>query len=207
MASNPLSSKLRIGVALLLLSPLAFAQKPAKPETGATRERAAVLATLQRGKEFEVNRVTYRHLPEVLAVERASPAEGPSAAVARLGASGGEIIETRGKLVIYRSAQRRQAYADRVGETNVYPAVLNTHSGNIGVLTGVIVVKPKSMADAQNIATSHGLEIVKAYAQLRTVMLRVPHETDILGAADALAKDARVASAYPEIIEQLRKPR
>jgi hypothetical protein len=200
-------SKLCIALVLLMLSPLALAQKPATPETSAAKERAAMIATLRQGKEFEANRVTYRHLPEVLAVERASQSEGPAAAVARLGASGGMIIETRGRLVLYRSAQARQPYADRVGETIVYPTVLNTHSGKLGVLTGVLVVKPKSMADAQNIATSHGLEIVKAYAQLRTVMLRVPHKTDILDAADALGKDARVASAYPEIIEQLRKPR
>ena len=166
-----------------------------------------MIATLRRGKEFEVNRVTYRHLPEVSAVERTTQSEAPSAALARAGASGGEVIETRGKLVFYRSAQTRQPYAERVGESNVYPAVLNTHSGKIGVLTGVLVIKPNTMADAQNIAASHGLEIVKAYPKLRTVLLRVPRKADILAAAAALAKDARVESAYPEIIEQLRTPR
>jgi hypothetical protein len=202
-----MSSKLRIAVLLLLLSPLAFAQKPAKPETGKAKERAAMLATLQRGKEISVNRVLYRHLPEVFAVERASQSEAPAAAVARLGASGGEVIETRGKLVLYRGAQARQPFAERVGASTVYPTVLNTHSGSIGVLTGVLVVKPKSMADARSIATSRGLEIVKVYPQLRTVLLRVPHQADILEAAAVLGNDARVASAYPEIVEHLRKPR
>lgn len=202
-----MTSKLCIALVLLLLGPSALAQKPAKPETSTAHERAALIATLRRGKEFEANRVTYRHLPEVLAVERASQSEAPSAAVARLGASGGKIIETRGKLVLYRAAQARQPYADLIGESHVYPTVLNTHSGNIGVLSGVLVVKPKSMDDAQGIAAGHGLEIVRQYPRLRTVLLRVPHQADILDAAAAVAKDARVASCYPEIVEHFRKPR
>ncbi len=202
-----MSTKLCIAVALLLLNPLAFAQQPAETRTGPANERAALIATLRHGKEFEANRVTYRHLPEVLAVERASPAEAPASAIARTGASGGKVIETRGKLVLFQSAQARQPYIERIGESNVFPTVLNTHSGNIGVLTGVLVVRPKRMLDAPSIAASHGLEVVKQYKQLGTVLLRVPHQADIVDATAALAKDARVADAYPEILERLRKPR
>jgi hypothetical protein len=202
-----MSTKLRIALVLLLLNPLAFAQKPARPETSAAKERAAMIATLRQGKEFEANRTTYRHLPEVLAVERTSLSEAPTTAIARIGVSGGKVIETRGKLVLFRGAQARQPYAERAGETNVYPAVLNTHSGNIGVLTGVLVVRPKAMANAQRIAASHGLEFVKEYKQLGIVLLRVPHQADILDAAAALAGDVRVADAYPEILERLRTPR
>jgi hypothetical protein len=199
--------RLRIALCLLFFAPLAFAQKPARPESGQANSRAAMLANLQHGKEFTVNRTPYRHLPEVFATERSSQSEAPTAALARLGSSGGDLIESRGRLVLYRSAQARQAYAERIGESNVYPTALNTHSGGIGVLTGVLVVKPKNMTDARAIASSHGLEIVKEYPQLRTALLKVPHKADIIDAAAALGKDPRVASAYPEIVEHIRTPR
>jgi hypothetical protein len=63
------------------------------------------------------------------------------------------------------------------------------------------------MADADAIATSHGLQKSKAYPQLQTVFYEVKPGADIADASAALQADARVELAYPEIIEHVRVPK
>ena len=77
---------------------------------------------------------------------------------------------------------------------------------NLGVLTGMQVVKPKNMADAAAIAGSHGLETVKAFPHLRTVFYRVKTTNDIADVAAGLQADLRVENAYPEIVEHVHIP-
>ena len=89
----------------------------------------------------------------------------------------------------------------------MYPTVVNTRTGTLGVLTGTLVVKPKSMADAAAIANSHGLQKGKEYPQLQTVFYRVKSNTDIADVAAALQADSRVETAYPEIFEHVRLPK
>ena len=55
--------------------------------------------------------------------------------------------------------------------------------------------------------SSHGLEKGKEYPQLQTVLYRAKAGTDIADALAALQADARIESAYPEIIEYLRTPK
>ena len=170
-------------------------------------ERAAMLETLQKGKQILGSRGQYRFLPEVHAVEHRASAETPQEALARVGEGGAQILETKGRLVLFRSTQQKPAFVERVAGATVYPTVVNTRTGTFGVLTGTLVVKPKSLADAAAIASSHGLEKGKEYPQLQTVFYRAKPGTDIADALAALQADARIESAYPEIIEYLRTPK
>jgi hypothetical protein len=133
--------------------------------------------------------------------------ETPEQAVARIGESGAQIVETKGKLVLFRSTQVKSAAVGSVGNTSVLPAVVNARAGTLGVLTGTLIVRPKSMADADAIASSYGLEKVKAYPQLQTVFYRAKAGTDIADASAALQADARIEIAYPEVIEHVRVPK
>jgi hypothetical protein len=194
-------------LSLAFLTSLGLAQEPSKPVVKAKAERAAMLQTLQRGKEIKGSSDLYRFLPEVHAVEHTPSTETPQQALARTGEGGAQILETKGRLVLYRSAQPKPALVERVAGTTVYPTVVNVRTGTFGVLIGTLVVKPKSMADAAAIASSHGLEPGKEYPHLQTVFYRVRAGTDIADAAAALQADARIESAYPEIIEYVRVPK
>jgi hypothetical protein len=194
-----------LALGLAFLASLGLAQESAKPAKARAAERAAMLETLQRGKEIKGSREQYRHLPEVYAVEHHPSAETPQEALARVGESNAQLVETKGRFVLFRSAQQKPALVGRVAGATVYPTVLNTRTGNFGVLTGTLVVKPKSMGDAAAIANSYGLEKGKEYAHLRTVFYRT--KGDIADAAAALQADARIESAYPEIIEYVRTPK
>ena len=172
----------------------ALAQKQWQAAATEASDRAALIQTLKRGKQITAGGESYRHLPEV------SAAEGKAKA-------GGEVIETKGKLVLYRASAAASAVVVRAGGSDVYPTVVNSRTGALGVLTGTLVVRPKSMADADAIAASHGLQKSKAYPQLQTVFYEVKPGADIADAAAALQADPRVELAYPEIIEHVRVPK
>jgi hypothetical protein len=189
----------------MLVTSLSLAQEFREVAKVKAAERAAMLETLQKGKEIQGSRGQYRVLPEVHAVEHKASLETPQEALARVGESSAQVVETKGRLVLFLSAQRKPAFVGRVAGTTVYPTVLNTRTGNFGVLTGTLVVKPKSMDDSAAIANSYGLEKWKEYPHLRTVFYRA--KGDIADAAAALQSDARIESAYPEIIEYVRTPK
>jgi uncharacterized protein len=190
---------------LAVAASLALAQSPSQP-AASKAERAAVIAGLERGKPVVARGERYQQLPEVTAVERRGSAT-PEKAVAPLGAVPADILENKGRLVVFRSPQKKTGVVERVAGTTVYPTVLNTRTGTIGVLTGTLVVKPKNMADADAIAASHGLEKTKAYPHLQTVFYKAKPGIDLADVSAALQADPRIESAYPEIIEHLRVPK
>ena len=196
-----------VALGLMLTASLAFAQEPRLAAKARAAERTAMLETLQRGKEIRGARQQYYFLPEVHAVEHRVSAETPQEALSRIGESGAQILEIKGRLVLFRSTQRESAFVERVGGSAVYPVVLNTRTRAFGVLIGTLVVKPKKLADAAAIASSHALEKSKEYPHLQTVFYRAKAGTDIVDALAALQVDARIESAYPEIIEYVRVPK
>ena len=196
---------LALALALALAAQPALAQEYQKAAKAHAAERAATLETLQKGKAIKGDREAYLHLPEVLAVARGA-GETPQEAIARAGA-GGQFLETKGRLVLFRSAQQSAAVVKSFAGATVYPTVLDTRTGNFGVLTGTLVVQPRSMSDAAAIANSHGLTTTKEYPQIRFVFYRAKAGTDIADAAAALQADPRVETAYPEIIEYVRTPK
>jgi len=196
-----------VALGLFLMVQACLAQESYKPAKAKAAERAAMLETLQKGKEIQGSRGQYRLLPEVRAVEHKAPGEAPQEALARAGEGGAQVLETKGRLVLFRSTQQKPAFVERVAGAAVYPTVVNARTGTFGVLTGTLVVKPKRLADAAAIASSHGLEKGKEYPQLQTVFYRAKAGADIADALAALQADARIESAYPEIIEYVRVPK
>ena len=191
---------------LLLFASAGFPQDYQKAGKARAAERAAMLQTFERGKPLKGSREQYQHLPQVFAVALANSSETPEQAIART-ENGAQLVEIKGRLVLFRSAQVKPALVEHAGTASVYPTVVNTRTGTLGVLTGALVVKPKNLAEADAIANSHGLETAKAYPHLPTVFYSAKAGTDIADAAAALQADTRIESAYPEIIEYVRVPK
>ena len=195
-----------VALGLLLIAPAGFAQRYREAATGGASERTAMLKTLERGKAMKGNRDQYRHLTQVFAVALVN-SETPEQAIARAGDAGAQLVETKGRLVLYRSSSSRPAYVQSAGRTSVFPTVVNARTGTLGVLTGELIVKPRNMEDADAIAKGRGIEKIKAYPQLQAVFYRVKAGVDIADIAAALQADPRVESAYPEIVERVRVPK
>src|SRR5882724_8006007 len=188
-----------VALGLLLIAPAGFAQRYREAATGGASERTAMIKTLERGKAMKGNRDQYRHLTQVFAVALVN-SETPEQAMARAGDGGAQLVETKGRLVLYRSSSSRPAYVQSAGRTSVFPTVVNARTGTLGVLTGELIVKPRNMEDADAIAKGRGIEKIKAYPQLQAVFYRVKAGVDIADIAAALQADPRVESAYPEIV-------
>jgi hypothetical protein len=174
----------------------------------AKAERKAWLGTLQKGKTIRGDTATYQHLPEVRALERQSAGETPQQTVDRLGFAGLKVVEAKNRMVLYQlpSSAAGPAQVLASGQVMHYPTVLNLRTQVVGVLNGIQVVQPRNMADADAIAASHGLEVVRSFPHLRTVFYRPRVAGDIADLAAALQVDPRVERAYPEVIEHDRVP-
>lgn len=193
-----------IAVCLLMGCTTAYADKTMLPDND---KRSALLETLTRGQEFNVNRQTYQLLPEIFAVQRSDPRAEAQRALDQVGASAASLVEFKGNFVVYRGSQpRTTASMTQQGSATVFPTVINKRTKVIGVLQGTLVVKPKQMADAASIGSAHGLEVVKEFPQIQTVIYRVQRNLDVIAVFGAVSADPRVASAYPEILEHERVP-
>lgn len=195
-----------VALGLLLVAPAVLAQSNQESARQAASERSAMLKTLERGKAMKGSRDRYRHLPQLCAVALAD-SETPEQAIARAGDAGAQLVETKGRLVLYRSSSMKPAYVQSAAGTSVFPIVVNDRTGSLGVLTGNLIVKPRDMADADAIASGRGMEKIKAYPQLQVVFYRAKAGVDIADISAALQADPRVESAYPEIVERVRVPK
>lgn len=191
-----------VALALAFAATTAMAQESATPAA----DRTAFVQSLQRGKQITVGPEQYQHLPEVFAAERKGD-QTQQHALEAIGAGAAQVLETKGRLVLYRGSAAGSALVARVGASNVYPTVVNVRTGTLGVLTGTLVVKPKRFSDAASIASRHGLETVKEFAHIGMVFYRAKANADIADLAAALQADPRVENAYPEIIEHVRRPK
>src|SRR5258708_30349547 len=94
--------------------PLVWAQESPKPAKAKAAERAAMLETLQKGKEIKGGREQYRHLPGVLAVAHRAH-ETPPETIARVGAGGSPLLEAQGRLGLFCSPPQKAASVGGAG--------------------------------------------------------------------------------------------
>lgn len=159
------------------------------------------------GREFAVNRQTYQLLPEIFAVKRSDAKDDPREALMRIGVDATSLVDAKRSYIVFRANQPSpRAAMTQAGTATVFPTVINKRTKAIGVLQGTLIVKLKQMADADSIGSTHGLQLVKQYPQIQTVVYRVPTGVDLIASVEAVASDGRVASAYPDILEHERVP-
>jgi hypothetical protein len=196
-----------LAIALAFLTLPALAQTPRGVTPTQAANRAAIVQALSRGPDFTSQDQQYQLLPTARAAQRQPDETSAQQTVQRHGASAADFIETKGEFVVFRAAAQAGARLAASHGSTLYPTALNARTGGIGILPGTLIVLPKNMNTVQAIANDHGLELVRAYAHLKTAFYRVKPGQDLLAAATALAADARVELAEPEVIEIMRVPR
>lgn len=169
----------------------------------AADQRTVTLQALGRGATLTSNEQQYQVLPGARAV-KSLPQETQQQTVARVG--GGQFIESKGGFVVYSAVQQSTASIALVRGVMIYPAVLNTRTGGIGILPGTIRVKLKDATSAAAIASDMGLTLAGQLAQLQMAVYRVKAGQDLAATAASLAADARVVSAELEVLEHMIVP-
>jgi hypothetical protein len=124
------------------------------------------------------------------------------------------VLESRGPFTVYREpgpAARARAVREEAVVAGrlviTHAAVVNLRTGGVGILTGSVIVRPRSMADAEAIAGAAGLTIKSRAAALGWFVAEPPPGRDPISAAAGLGADLRVLSATPEVLEHFRVPR
>lgn len=148
----------------------------------------------------------------VLAEARAAPGarrdEDSAQALSRMGLAGREVLERKGRYVIYREApaKTRSTAGVTLRLTGAgYPVLLNKQTGNLAVVTGNLRVKLKS-GDITAVASAHGLTVTQEFTHLGTAFLSAPEGADLLALLAALRADPRIAEADLELFEHVRVP-
>jgi hypothetical protein len=171
--------------------------------TAATAARSNALSTVAHGATITSNNQQYEMLQDVFAAKGMSR-ELPQDTLSRVG--GGQLIETKGAYVVYKSTQQTGVNSTGINAANSFPTVLNKQTGVTGILPGTICVKLKNFSNSRIVASDHGLTLVKEFAHLQTVFYSVQTGQDVVTATASLNADSRVLSAEAEVIEHMRVP-
>ena len=184
----------------------ACAQPPGRfaLESVAPTQRAALVSSLQRGTTFTSEGRTYQHLADAQASQAHSD-ESLSQAASRLKVDSRDLVETKGRYLFFRVTSGAPVAQKRANEP-AFPVVLNTGTGQLGLLPGTIAVMLKDTSQAGAVAADHGLQLERAFPHLGVAYLKAGEGQNVLTAAAAVAGDARVTRAEPEVLEHIRVP-
>lgn len=185
-------------IALIALPTLALAAG----RDAAVADRAKLLQTAGTGSNITSNNQQYQILAGVRAAEIKTD-EKPNQALTRMG--GGKLIETKGSFIVFSAGQQSAASVTSVNGTS-FPTAVNARTGKIGIVPGTLNVTLKNSGKAAAVAASHGLEVVRVFAHLKTAVYRVKPGQDVVAVATSLAADSNVSSAEIEVIEHLNVP-
>jgi hypothetical protein len=178
----------------------AQAAPPSQPDA------QALAASLPQGTEFRSGGRTYRPVAGLrAALDGVAGAPGDSAAASVPAAS---VVGRRGAYVIYRESigapEARNATAlDRVTARSV---VVNTRTGRLGIVNGVVNADLRNVDDAPAIAAEYGLVVDGVARGIGAAFFRAPAGTDLRAIVARLARDPRVKAVDLDIKEDFPVP-
>jgi hypothetical protein len=192
-----------IAASLFLLPTVALGatMKKATPAT----TRAAAVRSLPKGSTFTSGGEQYRMLGGARVVTRAAH-ETVAKALARARAAPRDVIERKGNFLVVRDPKAPATALAPEDDRARLPVAVNTRTGQLGVVSGVINTLLAQGVDAAAVAQAHGLTLVSAAPRIGAAFFRAPAGQDLQAAAAALAADANVASAEVEVIERVAVP-
>jgi hypothetical protein len=189
-----------IGMLLIPALALAQTQTSRRPPASAANQRAVVESS-PKGSAFASEGQQYRVLGGVRAIARAA-SETEEQALTRASAASTDIIERRGGFLFVRDTRRAAAtIATAPATTGAYAVAVNSRTGQLGVVSGIINVRLRRGGDPVALARSYGLELISAASRIRAAFFRAPAGQDLQAVAAAIAKDATVASVEIEVLE------
>ena len=198
----------RYPVALILLVAAVLPAAAIGQTPTAAERSAALVAAAPKGPEFENDRQNYRVVAGMQAVKLGDATSG--ARTAALGLSASAMVERKGPYAIVERGAATGTPAAVVEAASAvsaiaaepsYPVVVNTRTGQLGVVSGTIIVKLASIADVDALAKANGLSVEYVAEPIGFAFLGAPAGIDVLATTAALGRDPRVMLAYAEIRE------
>jgi len=190
----------------------AFAPQTSRAQPAGTKVRVAQpeFTGYEKGSAFSSRGESYVVLTEVHAVQAASAEEADSSALIRVGLVGASVMQRKGVHVLYRTpagtATNPEASLIALPGAVARPVVLNTRTGQLGIVLGTIIAKLHNPADTEDLALKYGVQIQADFKHLSMAVFAVKPGRDVAAAAQQLQADSRVESADVEVIEQVAVP-
>lgn len=190
-----------VSLVATLLPAVAFSLPgdPAEPDV------RALVSSLPQGAEFRSDRNVYRPVGGLRAVRQ----RGEAVASPAPDAVPGEFVSRMGPYFIVRDSSamggngKSLAGSPRVTAGSV---VANVRTGQLGIADGIITAKLSDVGAATSLAAANGLTVEFVAAHIGYAFFTAPPGRDLAAAAAALAKDPRVKTAYPTVIENFAVP-
>lgn len=196
-------------VAFALLPALALAGGNA-PQGMSAQARAALVKESPKGPEFRSGGQTYRMVGGLRAATLPASASVDQG-LAALRSAPDDLVERKGPFLIFREPAAQAAgvepSARAVDGSRTLPVAVNVRNGRLGVVANVLVVKLKDVGAAQALAAANGLALTFVAEGIGYAFFEVPDGRDLLAAASAVGRDARVKSAEVEVRENFNVPR
>ena len=168
--------------------------------------------TLNKGTLFQSEKETYYFLPELYSViYSGNPDNTASGNLTSIQSErSASLIQKKGRFSIYQSGlkvQDSKMTCQTVLANTLYPVVLNSRTGNLGIVTGNVIVKLKDIEQADEIAAEFNLNLKKAYSHLSTAFYLPSSDQDMLQLTEELGNDSRVKRATIEVLEYIQEAR
>jgi hypothetical protein len=196
-------------VVFALLPTLAWGGGEAPPGMSA-QARAALVKEAPKGPEFRSSGQAYRIVGGLRATTL-PPGDSVERGLSAVRSAPGDLVERKGPYLIFREPVEQGAgivpSARDVDRSRTLPVAVNLRTGRLGVVANVLVVKLKDVGAAQELATANGLALTFVASGIGYAFFDVPDDRDLLAAASAVARDARVKSAEVEVRENFNVPR
>ncbi len=204
-------------IAFLILSVLASSSALAQVGSAPTApaRRTQIVSAAQKGAPFLTDtRQSYQVVVGLRATIRGSATA--EARLAALGLPATDLVEEKGPYVVFQRAASGATAPARVAEasavaavdrTPAYPVVVNTRTGELAILPGIVITRLRNPADAASLAQANGLVVEFVGETSGNGYFRVPEGGDVVSAAAALARDPRVETAFPEVSERFEHAR
>jgi hypothetical protein len=174
-------------------------------------ERENSLKELTKGEQFLNRQDQYAWLPEVFAVKSQLDVDDQTQQL--LYSNYGnqlEYLESKGDFQFFRFngiTRNNLATMDADDEDQEkFPVVLNERTRQFGIISGTLIVKLQSPAEAQEIADQYQIEILDNFPHLGYVYFTLPAGENLLNLKRTIAGDGRVLNAELEVMEDLNEP-
>jgi hypothetical protein len=200
------------GVGVLGALPAA-GQTPAGPRDASPAQRAPQpgVEGLERGAQWTNQGQAYAVVPQVRAVMGRGQGEEPSAALARLGVTGGQVMERKGGYIVYKQAAPPRPAGGAAtpaplvaAKGDPRPVALNLRTNRLAVVLNTVRVELADATAAQALAADLGITLGRQMPSRPVAYYTAPAGADLVLLLNRMRADPRVAAADLELIEFAR---
>lgn len=169
----------------------------------------AVLETFEKGESFSQGNATYTLYPELRAEFKSKKVSDQTKSLSQSAnetpKSNFVVSTDKFNIVKANKSEQKSSYSvSGMKETNDsrYPVVLNTKTGDLGILTGSIIIQTKNNV----LFSDSSFQLKKSYPKLGFYIVSIPENGNINDALKKIIRNKDVDHVTVEVLENFKEP-